>query len=198
MMKFYYIDFTQKINKTTYLNINNHKKRLTKCGDFCEYFCNGRDNPTKTQTANNCTPLNRAFFIRSIRTHQANRLLCLSSMIACNGQPLAVGSFPFETVCHPVARYRQAVTSKGDNFINQQTELSAMIYLFLGIHRQHLGDTSRTVQRLPKARLIINADSEHTARAKIARDYCLLQCWNVKNPEHLHRTLTNVKGVIYA
>ncbi|WP_439287172.1 hypothetical protein [Lonepinella sp. BR2357] len=73
-----------------------------------------------------------------------------------------------------------------------------MIYLFLGIHRQHLADTSRTVQRLPKARLIINADSEHTARAKIARDYCLLQCWNVKNPEHLHRTLTNVKGVIYA
>ncbi|XHN81215.1 hypothetical protein O1Q80_00842 [Lonepinella sp. MS14435] len=73
-----------------------------------------------------------------------------------------------------------------------------MIYLFLGIHRHNLADTSRTFQRLPKARIIINADSENTARAKIAKDYCLLQCWSVKNSDQLDRTLANVKGVIYA
>ncbi|WP_439243780.1 ash family protein [Lonepinella sp. BR2474] len=177
-------------------------------------------NSNDLSVANDSTPIyNRAFFVRSIRTpEESNRLnfervSTLSnevgtlkfepsnflSMVACNGKGLALCCVPLIAVFEPVTRYRpkasklQAVTST-----KYSVELSAMIYLFLGIHRQNLGNTSLSVNRLPKARIVIQADNESTARAKIAKDYCLLQCWNVKNSHHLHRTLSNIKGVIYA
>ncbi|WP_386686075.1 ash family protein [Lonepinella sp. MS14437] len=200
---------------------NSQGESLTNRGEIPYYFRNGRGNPIKSSVANDSTPiLNRAFFVRKIRSPKENnklnfeRVSTLSnevaklkfepsnflSMVACKGQPLAVGCIPLIAVFHPFTRYRpkawklQAVTSTKHSSV----ELSAMIYLFLGIHRQNLGNTSLTVNRLPKARIVIQADSESTARAKIAKDYCLLQCWNVKNSHHLHRTLSNIKGVIYA
>ncbi|WP_386692880.1 MULTISPECIES: ash family protein [unclassified Lonepinella] len=200
---------------------------LTKCGEICDSFhalaksSAEPRNSNDLSVANDSTPIyHRAFFVRSIRTPEENNgtnfgpVGTLSnevaklkfepsnflSMVACNGKGLALCCVPLIAVFEPVTRYRpkasklQAVTSTKRSSV----ELSAMIYLFLGIHRQNLGNTSLSVQRLPKARIVIQADNESTARAKIAKDYCLLQCWNVKNPEHLHRTLTNVKGVIYA
>ena len=63
-------------------------------------------------------PLNRAFFVRNIRTLQ-NKLRILfqhlstiySSMVARNRQPFAVGCFPITTVFHPVTFYRPTVES---------------------------------------------------------------------------------------
>ncbi|WP_386692730.1 hypothetical protein O1Q79_00410 [Lonepinella sp. MS14434] len=200
---------------------------LTKCGEICDSFhalaksSAEPENSNVLLVANDSTPIyHRAFFVRSIRTpEESNRLnfervSTLSnevgtlkfepsnflSMVACNGKGLALCCVPQVAVSQPVTRYRP----KPENFqavISTKlllVELSAMIYLFLGIHRQNLGNTSLSVQRLPKARIVIQADSESTARAKIAKDYCLLQCWNVKNSHHLHRTLSNIKGVIYA
>ncbi|WP_386693838.1 hypothetical protein [Lonepinella sp. MS14435] len=192
---------------------------LTNRGEIPYYFRNGRGNPIKKQVANDSTPiLNRAFFVREIRTPKENNKLNFElvstlsnevaklkfepsnflSMIACYGKRLGVGGLPLVTVFPPRSTLSPSRGKQSDNSQYQQVELSVMIYLFLGIHRQNLGNTSLTVQRLPKARIVIQADSESTARAKIAKDYCLLQCWNVKNSHHLHRTLSNIKGVIYA
>ncbi|WP_262054211.1 ash family protein [Haemophilus parainfluenzae] len=62
--------------------------------------------------ANDSTPLNRAFFVRNIRTPQelADFVLFnlkILSMVVRNGQPLAVGCFPMLAVSYPITRYRQ-------------------------------------------------------------------------------------------
>ncbi len=216
-----YARFNMKLNHS-YNNKDENNSQyifLTKCGEIPYYFLNGRGNPIKKQVANDSTPiLNRAFFVRKIRSPKENNklnfelvstlsneinetkigLVAFLSMIACYGKRLGVGGLPLVTVFPPRSTLSPSRGKQSDNSQYQQVELSVMIYLFLGIHRQNLGNTSLTVNRLPKARIVIQADSESTARAKIAKDYCLLQCWNVKNSHHLHRTLSNIKGVIYA
>ncbi len=71
-----------------------------------------------------------------------------------------------------------------------------MIYLFLGINRQHLADTGLTLNTFPRSRLAIQADDEQTARAKLAKNWLLLQAWQFQNRAEIDRTFT--KGVIYA
>ncbi len=217
-----YARFNMKLNHSHDSKHENNSQYifLTKCGEIPYYFLNGRGNPIKSSQANDSTPIyNRAFFVRKIRTPKENNklnfervstlsneinetkngLVTFLSMVACKGQPLAVGCIPVIAVFHPFTRYRpKAWKLLSGSLYQYSQETAKMIYLFLGIHRQNLGNTSLTVQRLPKARIVIQADSESTARAKIAKDYCLLQCWNVKNSHHLHRTLSNIKGVIYA
>lgn len=177
------------------------KKYLTKCEQICDSLPNGRGNPTKQQpTANNSTPLNRAFFVRSIRTPNQNGLNCLFSMIACSGKPLQVGGVPLVAVFPPRYTLSPSRGKQSDNFRKQSTELSAMIYLFLGINRQFLADTSRTFKTLPKNRLAVRATSEQDARARIAPNWCILQSWAFQNPEEINRTFatSSNKGVIYA
>ena len=65
------------------------------------------------QMANNSTP-NRAFFVRAIYLSNKNSVIFdkLFPMVERNGQPLAVGCFPFEAVSHPVTFYRPTVRSQ--------------------------------------------------------------------------------------
>ncbi|MCW9716538.1 ash family protein [Avibacterium sp. 21-594] len=77
----------------------------------------------------NSTPT-RAFFVRRFHTPKENRLAVILSMMACSGQPFAVGCVPFVAVSHPATRYRQTVRSLAIAQIIQQMELSAMIYKF--------------------------------------------------------------------
>lgn len=183
------------------INAFNHIQRLTKCGQICDILINGRDNPTEQHKANNSTPdLTRAFFVHSNRTSNQNGLLCLFSMIACDGKRESVGGLPCVAVLSPRRTLSPSRDKQSDNFKNQHKELSAMIYLFLGIHRQNLADTNRTFKTLPKQRLAVRAQCEQDARARIASNWCILQSWTFQNQAEINRTFANLgnKGVIYA
>ena len=78
----------------------------------------------KIQKANDSTPFNRAFFVCSVYAPIPNNLSFdrLFSMVARNGQPLAVGCYPFEAVFHPVTCYRPTVESLAVDSKNQLME----------------------------------------------------------------------------
>lgn len=107
------------------------------------------------QTANNSTPLTRAFFIRCSRTPKERYFVACSSMVACCGKGFALCCIPFDAVSDPVARYRPiTVRSEAIAPINFQTELLAMLFKFL-----LLGDKRLTVR--------IRAKSEAEARQRL-------------------------------
>ena len=92
-----------------------------------------RGNSNDLYTADNSTPFNRAFFVRSIRTPKENALSVLLSMVGRIGQRLIVGYFPCMVVFHPDTFYRQAWKLAVVPKIIY-TELSKMLYTFLFIH----------------------------------------------------------------
>ncbi len=121
------------------------------------------------QTANNSTPLTRAFFIRCTRTPKENALGVLLSMVACSGQGLTLGCLPYVAVCHPVTRYRPiTVTSEAIAPKNQRKELSAMkrfAFTYACVLRNTDTYTTQTVRIL--------ANSETEARLQLTADYRL-------------------------
>ena len=180
---------------------NNH---LTNCSQICDSFhavakpTAEPENSNELHTANNSTP-KACFFIRSTCTPKERRER--HSMVACNGKGFALCCVPYVAVSQPVTRYRP----KPENFqavisINFHTETPPMIYLFLGIQRQHLSNTNLPLNRLPLARIAIDASDEQQARRQLAKHYLLCQMWAFQNLTELHRTFsTNAKkGVIYA
>ncbi|OOF87803.1 hypothetical protein [Rodentibacter ratti] len=70
------------------------------------------------------------------------------------------------------------------------------IYLFLGVSRQDLANTRLNLKTFPRSRIAIQAHSEQSARAKLAKNWLLLQSWSFKNLSEVDRTF--IKGVIYA
>ncbi len=154
-----------------------------------------RDN-SNLYKANKSTPLNRAIFVCKLNTPKENALGVLLSMVAFSGQRLIVGCVPCIAVCHPAKRYRPSVTTQAVTSINLYKETPPMIYLFLGINRQHLADTGLTLNTFPRSRLAIQADDEQTARAKLAKNWLLLQAWQFQNRAEIDRTFA--KEVIYA
>lgn len=144
------------LKKPTHTN-KKGQKTLAYCFK-CVYiaFYNERDNSSKIKyTANNSTPLIRAFFIRSTHTPKKRYNIAVLSMVACSGKGLALCCVPCIAVCHPVARYRQiTVTSEAIAPINFYTELSAMIYKFLLLGKKRL-----TIR--------IRANSEAEARQRL-------------------------------
>ncbi|MDY4505711.1 MAG: ash family protein [[Actinobacillus] rossii] len=152
-----------------------------------------RQNSNYLHTANSSTPLNRAFFVRSLRTpkesavkfdsisstYEINQskfgLIKFLSMVACNGKGFALCCVPYVAVSDPVTRYRpkaselQAVTSS-----KFHTELLAMIYLFKAVNRSDLRNTAKHYSAFPKYTVRINADTLAQARAKIAPFFVVL------------------------
>ncbi|MDP0383989.1 ash family protein [Glaesserella parasuis] len=120
-------------------------------------------------SANNSTPLTRAFFIRCTRTPKENALSVLLSMVACSGQGLTLGCLPIVAVFHPVTRYRPiTVESEAIAPINQLSELSAMkrfAFTYVCVLRNTDTYTTQTV------RLIANSETE--ARLQLPADYRL-------------------------
>ena len=140
--------------------------------------------------ANDSTPFNRAFFVRSVYAPIQNNLSFdrLFSMVARNGQPLAVGCFPVKAVCHPVTYYRPTVTSLAVVPKNYLQDTAEMIYKFLCVNRTH-----------PHFNLCIqtiHANTEESARLSLNADFRHLVTVAKINPK-FNRTLA-MKGGIYA
>lgn len=169
-------------------------------------------------TANNSTPIIRAIFVCSTNTLQRNQspqnlggcflvaqfeLLnpnefnqskigsVVLSMVACYGKGFALCCVPLVAVFEPVTRYRpkasklQAVTS-----YHLLTELSAMIYQFIGISRHHYDKTKAEQIR-------ILAKSETQARALKAKEYVLITIGRLPDTAFNANTF-NAMGVAYA
>lgn len=122
--------------------------------------------------ANDSTPLNRAFFVRDIRTPKEyadfvfNLNPIILSMVERN-EPSLTGCFPVETVFHLVTFYRPTVESLAVVPENLLLELTQMYqFIFAAIRRTDLSN------HLQKIR--ITADNERNARAKLAREFVLV------------------------
>ena len=174
--------------------INNF--HFTKCGQICDSFCNGRENPIKQPTANNSTPVfTRAFFVRSNRTPNQNGLLCLFSMIACDGKRESVGGVPLVAVFSPRRTLSPSREKQSDNSQNQPTELSAMIYLFNAIKRTDFNNTALNIHTFPKSIIRVQAESLEQAKRLLSRDYFAVNTGQISSKSD--RTLT-VQGGVYA
>ncbi|MDO9950978.1 ash family protein, partial [Glaesserella parasuis] len=114
-----------------------------------------RGNSNDLYLANNSTPFNRAFFVRSIRTPKENASSVILSMVGRIGQRLIVGYFPGMVVFHPDTFYRQAwKLAVVPEIIN--LELSKMFYTFLFIHSRlrisvFANSLTEAYSRLPKS-----------------------------------------------
>ncbi|QGM81722.1 hypothetical protein A6A10_08715 [Otariodibacter oris] len=128
-----------------------------------------RQNSNYKSTANNSTPLSRAFFVCSTRTPKIDLSTdSLFSMVACNGKGFALCCVPLIAVSDPVTRYRQlTVRSEAVTLYKIINGVTTMIYQFLGISRQHYDKTKAEQIR-------ILAENETQARAFKAREYVLI------------------------
>ena len=122
--------------------------------------------------ANDSTPLDRAFFVRNIRTPKEyadfvfNLNPIILSMVERNEQSLT-GCPPDVTVFHLVTFYRPTVESLAVVPENKHMELTQMYqFIFAAIRRTDLSN------HLQKIR--ITADSERNARAKLAHEFVLV------------------------
>lgn len=147
-----------------------------------------RGNSNNLYTADNSTPFNRAFFVRSIRTPKENALSVVLSMVGRIGQRLSVGYFPCMVVFHPDTFYRQAWKLAVVPKIIY-TELSKMIYKFLCLNR--------TKHTYNQETLYIQADSEEQARLQLSADYRLLLDRPIAK-FRANQTACEVKGGVYA
>lgn len=111
-------------------NINLYLTKKHKPCYFTNAFAKSKASRSKLNIQKaNSTP-KRAFFVRRFHTPKENRLAVIQSMMACSGQPFAVGCFPFEAVCYPATRYRQSVASLAIALEQLSKGLLAMIYKF--------------------------------------------------------------------
>ena len=122
--------------------------------------------------ANDSTPLERAFFVRNIRTPKEYADFALHinpiilSMVERN-KPSLTGCLPVMAVFHLVTFYRPTVESLAVVPENLTLELTQMYqFIFAAIRRTDLSN------HLQKIR--ITADSERNARAKLAREFVLV------------------------
>ena len=122
--------------------------------------------------ANDSTPLNRAFFVRDIRTPKeyADFVLHINPIILSmveRNEPSMTGCLPIVAVFHLVTFYRPTVESLAVDSENLQLESTQMYqFIFAAIRRTDLSN------HLQKIR--ITADSERNARAKLASEFVLV------------------------
>ncbi|WP_406812357.1 hypothetical protein [Histophilus somni] len=132
------------------------------------------------QLANSSTPLNRAFFIRTIRTSQINPFAygakCLISMVAYHGKGFALCCVPVDAVSELMIRCRQYQSLRTLRAVTpiMTTGVTLMIYKFilLGKNRLHLS---------------IFANNEQQARNRVNLSNAI--CYARINPKQ-YRTLS--------
>lgn len=168
---------------------------FTKCGQICEYIralakSKASRGKLNLYLANDSTPLNRAFFVRNIRTPKEyadfvfNLNPIILSMVERN-EPSMTGCLPYVAVFHLVTFYRPTVESLAVVSKNQYLETTQMYqFIFAAIRRTDLSN------HLQKIR--ITADSERNARAKLAREFVLVLAGriNLQSDRTLARTLS--------
>ena len=178
--------FTRK-NKPFLQNGLTDKTRLNYINPALAESRAGRDK-LNLYKANDSTPFNRAFFVRGIYAPIQNNLSFdrLFSMVARNGQPLAVGCLPCMAVCHPVTCCRPTVTSLAVVPENLYKDTAEMIYKFLCVNRTH-----------PHFNLCIqtiHANTEESARLSLNADFRYLATVAKINPK-FDRTLAMKRGI---
>ncbi|MEY8873267.1 host cell division inhibitor Icd-like protein [Haemophilus sp. SZY H52] len=136
--------------------------------------------------ANDSTPLNRAFFVRNIRTPQ-NKLRILfqhlstiySSMVERN-EPSMTGCLPCMAVSHLVTFYRPTVRSLAVVPENLYKDTAEMIYKFLCVNR--------TQAHFNLCVISLNSTTEEQARLSLSADYRFIAVVARINPQN-NRTL---------
>ena len=182
----HYKEKCEKINKFTILLLTDETRlNYIECALA---NCGVRSSKAVLLLQANSAPI-RAFFVRSVYAPIQNNLSFdrLFSMVARDGQPLAVGCFPFVAVCHPVTCYRPTVTSLAVVPKSLQMDTAEMSYKFLCVNRTH-----------PHFNLCIqtiHANTEERARLSLNADFRHLVTVAKINPK-FNRTLA-MKGGIY-
>ncbi|WP_256867604.1 host cell division inhibitor Icd-like protein, partial [Haemophilus quentini] len=162
-----------KNNRTFSTNGNNHSlpafQKVAMISSQSEKVIASRGKLNYLPEANDSTPLNRAFFVRNIRTPKEFADFVLSiqnpiflSMVERNG-PSLTGCLPLVAVFHPVMLYRPTVESLAVVLINQPKDTAEMIYKFLCVNRTH-----------PHFNLCIqtiHANTEESARLSLNTDF---------------------------
>ena len=133
--------------------------------------------------ANDSTPLNRAFFVRNIRTPKEyadfvfNLNPIILSMVERNG-PSLTGCFPITTVFHPVTFYRPTVESlavDSENKLLESTQMYQFIFALI---------------RAPQIKIRLLADTEQQARSRFTDGDTLLFVGRInQNPLKNNHTL---------
>ncbi len=133
--------------------------------------------------ANDSTPLDRAFFVRDIRTPKEyadfvfNLNPIILSMVERNG-PSLTGCFPITTVFHPVMLYRPTVESlavDSENKLLESTQMYQFIFALI---------------RAPQIKIRLLADNEQQARSHFTDGDTLLFVGRInQNPLKNNRTL---------
>ena len=135
--------------------------------------------------ANDSTPLNRAFFVRDIRTPKeyADFVLHLNpiilSMVERNEQSLT-GCLPCMAVFHLVTLYRPTVESLAVVPKNLYKDTAEMIYKFLCVNR--------TQAHFNLCVISLNSTTEEQARLSLSADYRFIAVVARINPQN-NRTL---------
>ena len=136
--------------------------------------------------ANDSTPLNRAFFVRNIRTPKEfadfvfiDQIYKSLSMVERN-EPSLTGCLPKLAVFHLVTFYRQTVESLAVVLINQPKDTAEMIYKFLCVNR--------TQSHFNLCVISLNSTTEEQARLSLSADYRFIAVVARINPQN-NRTL---------
>lgn len=106
------------------------------------------------EKANSTPILNRAFFVRSVRTPKENALGVLLSMVGRKGQRLGVGCSSFSSSIPTPLRFTASRRKLAESLSNLEKETATMLFKFLV-----LGEKRLTIS--------IRAKSEAEARQKL-------------------------------
>ena len=189
-MNIIYVNYKQCEN-------NYNAFHFTKCGQICEYiYALAKSKVSRGKLnlylANDSTPLNRAFFVRNIRTPKEyadfvfNLNPIILSMVERNG-PSLTGCLPCMAVSHPVTFYRPTVRSLAVDSENLYKESTQMYqFIFAAIRRT---DLTNHIQKIR-----ITADIEQAARAQFARDFVLVLTGKINLQNNVKNDRTFIKG----
>ena len=164
---------------------------FTKCGQICEYiYALAKSKVSRGKLnlylANDSTPLDRAFFVRDIRTPKEyadfvfNLNPIILSMVERN-EPSLTGCLPDMAVFHLVTFYRPTVESLAVDSENQYLE-STQMYQFIF-----------ALIRAPQIKIRLLADNEQQARSRFTDGDTLLFVGRInQNPLKNNRTLATL------
>ncbi|MFC2332815.1 MAG: host cell division inhibitor Icd-like protein [Haemophilus seminalis] len=178
-----------KNNRTSSTDGNNHSlpvfQKVAMISPQSEKVIASRGKLNYLPEANDSTPLNRAFFVRNIRTPKEyadfvfNLNPIILSMVERNG-PSLTGCLPLVAVFHPVMLYRPTVESLAVVLINQPKDTAEMIYKFLCVNR--------TQSHFNLCVISLNSTTEEQARLSLSADYRFIAVVARINPQN-NRTL---------
>lgn len=135
--------------------------------------------------ANDSTPLDRAFFVRNIRTPKEyadfvfNLNPIILSMVERN-EPSMTGCLPVMAVFHLATLYRPTVESLAVDSENLSQDTAEMIYKFLCVNR--------TQAHFNLCVISLNSTTEEQARLSLSADYRFIAVVARINPQN-NRTL---------